>query len=118
VARRVLAALSECDLDGFSRLLDPEVEIHTARGVRRGAEAATRWAGRRFEHLERRYVVEELRDAEDTVLALTRVQYVWRDDQKLGGEWLLGIVLDLRDGKLLRWRVFDDPMDALEELEA
>jgi hypothetical protein len=114
----VLAALSEGDVDAFSRLLHPEVEIHTARGVRRGPERATRWARMRFEHLERRYEIEELREAGDTVVALARVQYVWREDQKIGGQWLLGIVLDLKHGKLLRWRVYDDPVDALEELES
>jgi ketosteroid isomerase-like protein len=113
----VLAALSEGDVDAFSRLLDPEVEIHTARGVRRGPEQAIRWARMRFEHLDRRYEIEELREAGDTVVALACVQYVWREDRKIGGQWLLGIVLELNDGKLLRWQVYDDPIDALEELE-
>jgi len=58
-----------------------------------------------------------MHEAGDTVVALARVQYVWREDNKLGDEWLLGLVLDLRDGKLLRWRLFDDPIEALEELD-
>lgn len=49
-------------------------------------------------------------------MALARVQYVWRESGRIGDEWLLGIALDFRDGKLLRWRLFDDPIEALEEL--
>jgi ketosteroid isomerase-like protein len=113
----VLAALSEGDADAFSELLDPEVEIHTQRGVRRGRDEAMRWARHRFEHLERRYEVEELREAGSTVVALALVQYVWREDRKIGDELLYGIALELIDGKLRRWRMFDDPIEALEELE-
>jgi hypothetical protein len=109
--------LSEGDVEAFSALLDPEVEIHTQRGVRRGHEEAARWARHRFEHLERRYAIDEFQEAGDVVVALARVQYVWREDDKVGDEWLLGIVLNLRDGRLLRWRLFDDPIDALEELD-
>ena len=50
-------------------------------------------------------------------MVLARVQYVWRETRKLGDESLVGIVLDLRDGKLLRWRLYDDPMEAHEELD-
>jgi ketosteroid isomerase-like protein len=117
-ARRILAALSAGEIDAFSELLDPEVEIHTQRGVRHGREEATRWARSKFEHLERRYEIEEMHEAADTVVALARVQYVWRESGQVGDEWLLGIALHFKDGRLLRWRVYDHPMEALEELEA
>lgn len=112
----MLAALGEGDVDAFSELIDPRVEIHTQRGVRHGSGEATRWAGRTFKHLQRRYEVDEVHEAGDTVVALARVQYVWRESGRIGDEWLLGIALDFRDGKLLRWRLFDDPIEALEEL--
>lgn len=113
----MLAALSEGDVETFRDLIDPGVEIHTQRGVRDGTEEATRWAGRTFKHLKRRYELDELHESGDTVVALARVQYVWRESGVIGGEWLLGIALDFRAGKLLRWRVFDDPIEALEELD-
>ena len=115
--RRLLAALSASDVDAFTALLDPEVEIHTQRGVRHGREEAARWAGSHFEHLERRYQVDELHESGDTVVALARVQYVWREDEKIGDEWLLGLALELRDGRLRRWQLYDDPVEALEELD-
>lgn len=118
VARRILEAISEGDVDAFVALLDPDVEIQTQRGVRRGRDEVARWARSKFEHLERRYEVDEVHTAGDRVVVLARVQYVWRETRKVGDESLVGIVLDLRDGKLLRWRLYDDPMEAHEELEA
>jgi ketosteroid isomerase-like protein len=85
--------------------------------VRRGQDEVARWARTKFDHLERRYVVEELHAAGDTVVVLAHVQYVWRESGKLGDEWLIGIVLDFRDRRLLRWRLYEDPMEALEEIQ-
>jgi ketosteroid isomerase-like protein len=116
LAKRILDTISEGDVDAFVELLDPEVEIHTQRGVRRGREEVARWARTRFEHLERRYEVDEVHTRGGRVVVLARVLYVWRESRKVGDESLVGIVLDLRDGKLLRWRLYDDPMEALEEL--
>ena len=117
VARRILEAISEGDVDGFVALLDPDVEIQTQRGVRRGRDEVARWARSKFEHLERRYEVDEVHTAGTRVVVLARVQYVWRETRKVGDESLVGIVLDLREGQLLRWRLYDDPMEAHEELE-
>ena len=58
------------------------------------------------------------RRARDKAVALVRVQYVWRESDEVGNEWLLGLVLEFRHGKLRRWRLYDDPIEALEELEA
>jgi ketosteroid isomerase-like protein len=117
LSRRVLSALSKCNTVEFAELVDPLVEIHTQRGVRHGPDEALRWAGRKFDHLERRYEIEELHENGDTVVALARVQYVWRETGQLGAEWLLGIALSFRDDKLVRWQVYEDPVEALEELE-
>ena len=117
LAKRILDAISEGDVDAFVELLDPEVEIHTQRGMRRGREEVARWARTRFEHLERRYEVDEVHASGGRVVVLARVLYVWRESRKVGDESLVGIVLDFRDSKLLRWRLYDDPMEALEELE-
>jgi ketosteroid isomerase-like protein len=118
VARRILEAISQGDVDAFVALLDPDVEIQTQRGVRRGRDEVARWARSKFEHLERRYEVDEVHTAGARVVVLARVQYVWRETRKVGDESLVGIVLDLRDGRLLRWRLYDDPMEAHEELDA
>jgi ketosteroid isomerase-like protein len=108
LARRVLDALSKGDLDAFSALLHPEIEIVTARGVRRGTDEAEEWAQKRYEHLERRYAVDELCESEGAILALVRTQYVWRDSGLVGDEAPLAIELAFREGKLIRWRFRED----------
>jgi ketosteroid isomerase-like protein len=109
LARRVLDALSHGDLSEFSTLLDPEIEIHTARGVRRGIDDAEEWAQKRYEHLERRYAIDELRDVgRDRVIVVARTQYVWRDSGLVGDESPIAIELEFRDGRLLRWRFMED----------
>jgi SnoaL-like domain len=109
LAREVLGALSDGDVPLFSTLVDPEIEIHTARGVREGADEAEEWAQKRYEHLERRYAIDELRVDGDHVLALVRTQYVWRDSGLVGNEEPTTIELAFRGGKLIRWTFREDP---------
>jgi hypothetical protein len=108
LARQVLGALSDGDVALFADLVHPEIEIHTARGVTRGAEQAEEWAQKRYEHLERRYAIDELRVDGDQVLARVRTQYVWRDSGLVGDEEPTEIELGFRDGKLIRWRFRED----------
>ena len=44
--REFIRAFNEQDLDAFTRTLDSEVEIHAARGLRKGREAARLWGTR------------------------------------------------------------------------
>ena len=44
--REFIRAFNERDLDAFVAVLDPEVELHSMRGLRKGVEAARLWATR------------------------------------------------------------------------
>jgi hypothetical protein len=103
LAREVLRALSEGDVSLFATLVHPAIEIRTARGVRQGAEQAEEWAQKGYEHLERRFAIDELKVKGDHVLALVRTQYVWRDSGLVGNEEPTAIELAFKDGKLIRW---------------
>ena len=109
MAREVLGALSRGDVQAFAALIHPEIEIRTARGVHRGADEAEEWAHKRYEHLERRFAIDELRVTGDSVLAVVRTQYVWRDSGLVGSEEPTVIELSFRDGKLIRWAFPDEP---------
>ncbi|HYU61506.1 MAG TPA: nuclear transport factor 2 family protein [Solirubrobacterales bacterium] len=113
-ARQVLDALSRGDVDAFARLLHPEVEIHTSKGVRRGIAEAREWASRTYDHLDRRYEVEELHVTGESVLALAQVQYVWRESGEVGDSVPVAVELDFEQGKLRRWRLHDDQAMALK----
>ena len=108
LARRVFAALSEGDVEAFAALVDPDAEIHTSRGIRRGSDKVAEWAEKGYEHLERRYAIDELQVDGDDVLALVRTQYVWRDGGELGDEEPTVIELSFRDGRLVRWKFRED----------
>jgi hypothetical protein len=108
LARRVLEALSHGDVQSFAVLLHPEVEIHTARGVRRGRDEAEEWAQKRYEHLERHYAIDRMDVNGDVVLVLVRAQYVWRDSGLVGDEEPTVIELAFSDGKLIRWTFRED----------
>ena len=117
VARQLLDALSRGDIDAFAALVHPEVEIHTARGIRRGADAARDWASRAYDHVERRYEVEEIHVAGESVLVLARVKYVWRESGEVGDSEPVALELDFEQGSLRRWRLDDDPAAALKVFE-
>jgi hypothetical protein len=110
LARGVLVALSRGDIAAFEALLHPEIEVHTARSVHRGVDAAGEWAHKRYEHLERRYAIDELRVDGDTVLALVRTQYIWRESGLVGDEQPTEIELSFRDGQLIRWAFREEPV--------
>jgi ketosteroid isomerase-like protein len=103
LAREVLGALSGGDVQAFAALVHPEIEIRTSRGVRRGIDQAEEWGQKRYEHLERRYVIDQLKVDGDQVRAIVRTQYVWRDSGLVGNEEPTVIELSFRDGKLARW---------------
>ena len=103
LARRALEALSIGDLPDFTAILHPEIEIRTAQTTYLGPEAATEWAQKRYEHLERHYAIDRLEEKGDHVVARVRTQYVWRASGLVGDEEPAVIDLGFRDGKLVSW---------------
>jgi hypothetical protein len=102
-ARQVLVALSQGNVPGFAALVHPEIEIHTARGIYRGADEARKWARKRYEHLERHFALDALEEHGAEVVAHVRAQYVWRESGLVGDEEPMTIHLAFADGKLVRW---------------
>jgi ketosteroid isomerase-like protein len=109
LARRFLAALSECDQAAVGELVHPEVEIRTERTVHRGRDAAVKWAGKVFDHLVRRYVPVEIEPTESGVLVHAELQYVWRESGEVGDSSRVGIELGIRDGLISSWYLIDEP---------
>jgi ketosteroid isomerase-like protein len=103
LARRALEALSIGDVPDFAAILHPEIEIRTAQATYLGPEAATEWAQKRYEHLERHFAIDRLEEKGDHVVARVRTQYVWRDSGLVGDEEPAVIDLGFRDGKLVSW---------------
>ena len=114
LVRSAVDALGREDPDSFGSLLHAEVEIETARGVRRGRESAIEWASKRFDHLIRRWDVEEIREAGDRLLVLGCVQYVWREDEKVGDERPTSIGFELEGGQIRAMRIYESVEEGVE----
>ncbi|HEX6115832.1 MAG TPA: nuclear transport factor 2 family protein [Solirubrobacterales bacterium] len=110
LAREVLAALSDGDTNRFGELAADEIEIHTARGVREGHAEAVAWAANKYDHLQRRYAIDELHaEAGGGVIVRGRTEYVWKDGGGVADSSPVGIGLRFAGGKLVLWRFLDDP---------
>ena len=92
------------------------MEIETARGVRRGRSAAHEWASKRFDHLVRRWAVDEVREAGGRVLVIGRVLYVWRESGEVGSEVPSAIGFDLELGLIRRLRFYETVEEGLDDL--
>lgn len=93
----------------MGELVHPEVEIRTERTVYRGRLAAIEWAGKVFDHLERRYVPVEIEETPSGVLVRAELQYVWRGSGEVGDSSRVAIELGIRDGLISSWYLLDEP---------
>jgi limonene-1,2-epoxide hydrolase len=118
--REFIRAFNERDLDGFVAVLDPEVELHASRGLRKGREAARVWATREpggaQQTIELEQLYEEgLEGGGGRAVALVRRVWRWAADDSLAGVDELAWVFELRDQRILSWRPYDDREAALRE---
>jgi ketosteroid isomerase-like protein len=108
------AAFMAQDLDAFAATLHEHVELQTARGLRIGREEARSWATRNpAGGLEQRYVIEELREHTDHVVALVRKQWWWAESDELASDEETAALFTFADGLISRWQPFASRADAL-----
>lgn len=111
--REFVRAFNERDLDAFVAVLDPEVELHSMKGLRRGREAARVWATRAPGGVQQRIEVEGLFE-DDTesgggrALALIRRVWRWEEDGSPAGEDEMAWLFELHDHRVRGWRPFED----------
>lgn len=104
MVREFIRAFNERDLDGFVAVLDPEVEIHSMRGLRRGVEEARAWATRPPGGVQQTIEVDRIeRDGEWAVAHVRRI-WNWAEDGSPAGEDRLEWRFELRDGRVRRWQ--------------
>jgi ketosteroid isomerase-like protein len=110
--REFIRAFNEGDLDAFAATLHPEVEIHAARGLRKGIDAARIWATRKPGGVQQHIVLDELYEDYELAVALITRQWRWAEDGKLAKEEEAAWLFELRDGRVVSWRAFEDRADA------
>jgi limonene-1,2-epoxide hydrolase len=115
--REFIRAFNERDLDAFVSTLDPEVELHSMKGVRKGVEAARVWATRAPGGVQQTIEVEELFE-DDTesgggrALALIKRAWHWDEDGSAAGEDEMAWLFRLHDHRIRSWRPYEDREDA------
>ncbi len=111
--REFVRAFNERDLDAFVAVLDPAVELHSMKGLRKGREAARVWATRAPGGVQQRIEVEGLFE-DDTesgggrALALIRRIWHWEEDGSPAGEDEMAWLFELYDHRIRGWRPFED----------
>ena len=118
--REFIRAFNERDLDAFVAVLDPEVELHASRGLRRGREAARVWATRAPGGVQQTIALEQLYEdgtegGGGRAVALIRRHWHWEEDESEAGIDEMAWAFELRDRKVLTWRPYDDRGEALRQ---
>jgi ketosteroid isomerase-like protein len=115
LARRLTDAWNQGDVATVLALVTPDVEFETPGGVDRGPEAARQWVAKQTQpHAIMHIVVEQLLEAGDHVVVLSRRQMRWRETGELGDETPGAALMTFRVGKLLPWQMFPDRDQALQ----
>jgi limonene-1,2-epoxide hydrolase len=115
--REFIRAFNERDLDAFVAVLDPGVELHSMRGVRKGVEAARLWATREPGGVQQTIELEQLYEDEaagdGTAVALIRRRWNWSEDGSEAGLDAMAWLFELRGNRVLGWRPFEDREEAM-----
>jgi limonene-1,2-epoxide hydrolase len=118
--REFIRTFNENDLDGFVANLDPEVEIHSNRGLRKGVEAARLWATRKPGGVQQAIELEQLYEdgtegGGGRAVALIVRRWHWEEGGELASEEPMAWAFELRDRRVLSWRSSEDRDEALRE---
>jgi len=116
--REFIRAFNERDLDAFVAVLDPEVELHSGRGLRKGREAARVWATREPGGVQQTIELEQLYEeglegGGGRAVALIRRRWHWEEDESEAGTDEMAWAFRLRDRRVLSWRPYDNREEAL-----
>ena len=117
---RLLAALRALDEEAVAAELHPEVEATGQKGTFRGIEAVVGWAKPSVDgHLRSQVEVDEISEVGDFVAVGARRQWRWDREDEVADESPFGVLLELRDGKIYRWRQdFASMVDAIDAIPA
>ncbi len=114
--REFIRAFNERDLDAFVEVLDPQVELHSMKGLRKGREAARIWATRPPGGVQQTIELEELYEDTDRAVALIRRVWRWDEDGSPAGEDEMAWFFELSGRRIRSWRPFEDRAAALDKL--
>jgi ketosteroid isomerase-like protein len=118
--REFIRAFNERDVEGFVAVLDPAVELHSMKGMRKGHEAARQWATRAPGGVQQTIELEQLyEDGTESgggrAVALIRRHWHWDEDGSAAGSDEMAWAFELHDRRVRSWRPYEDRRAALRE---
>jgi limonene-1,2-epoxide hydrolase len=116
--REFIRAFNERDLDAFVAVLDPEVELHASRGLRKGPEAARVWATRAPGGVQQTIELEQLYEdgtegGGGRAVALIKRHWHWEEGNSPAGVDAMAWFFELHDHRVRSWRPYEDREEAL-----
>lgn len=116
--REFIRAFNERDLEAFIAVLDPEVELHSMKGLLKGTEAARQWATRKRGGVQQTIVVEQLYEGGTEggggrAVALIMRRWHWDQEGEFAGEDEMAWMFELHEHRIRSWRPFEDRAEAL-----
>lgn len=116
--REFIRAFNERDLDAFVAVLDPEVELHSSRGLRKGIEAARVWATRAPGGVQQTIELEQLYEdgtegGGGRAVALILRRWHWEEDESVAGIDIMAWAFELHNHRICSWRPYDSRDEAL-----
>src|SRR5687768_13370188 len=115
----LLAALRARDTETTAALLHPDIVATGDKGTFEGIDAVVGWAKPSDDgHLVSRVEVDEIREVGDHHVAVAaRRQWWWKEEDEPADESPFGVLFELRDGRIYRWRQnFPSIIDAIEAI--
>jgi len=116
--REFIRAFNERDLEGFVAVLDPDVELHSMKGLRRGLAAARQWATRSPGGAQQVIELTRLYEGDTEggggrAVALVVRRWHWDETGEPAGEEPMAWAFELRGQRVLSWRPYEDRTEAL-----
>jgi len=117
-AHEFVRAFNEGDLDAFNEVLHSDIEIHSARGLREGRDAARAWATRSPGGVQQTIEVTDSREKGDRVLLTVERHWHWAEDGSHAATDPLAWLFGGRESLIASWRPFEDREAAAAAFEA
>jgi len=110
--REFISTFNRSELDSFVQLLDPEVEIHGMRGLKKGREQARSWATKKPGGVQQTVSIDSFQEAKDRVLARVKREWRWEEGNELAYVDELVWLFEMKNGLIASWQPFHDPEEA------
>lgn len=117
-AREFVSTFNRSELDEFVDLLDPEVEIHGMKGLKKGLGEARAWATKIPGGVQQTVLVKHCETSGNRVLMKVLREWRWEEDDEIAYADVLGWLFEIRNEKVLRWQPFEDMDEARRALAA